>query len=138
MAFFLNTRIQLMLVLVLPFIQFMNTSFISDTIIDNEYSELGIMDIKPSTSNRLVISKTCVNNSMDDDFPVHLESSINFENHKINRRDKRSIFGFFAFILTFVNAILAVNLNININNNNNNNNNNNMNNLNTNMNMNMK
>merc|ERR1711892_1011574 len=107
--------------------KFMNTKFISDTIIDTEYSKLGIMDINPSRSTIMVIAKTCINDNIDNANTMHLESGIYGEEQKIHHREKRTIFGFFSFILVFINALLAINLNININNNNNNLNNNNMN-----------
>ena len=73
-----------------------------------------------------------------EELQMELESSMEtMDMSKVQNREKRSVFGFFAFLITFVNAILSVNLIIIINNNNNNNNNINNNNVNTNMNTNM-
>ena len=62
---------------------FIHSSFISDTIIANEYSQLGIMNINPSKSASLVISATCLNNNMEDDFQMQLQSSISTDNLKV-------------------------------------------------------
>ena len=85
-----------------------------------------------------MVFSTTLDRQVHEDKQVELESSIEeIDTRGVNDhlREKRSVFGFFAFLITFVNAILSANLNITINKNNNNNNNNK--NSNTNMNTNM-
>ena len=55
-------------------VNFMNTKFISDTIIDTEYSKLGIMDINPSRSTIMVITKTCINDNQAVIFPADVRT----------------------------------------------------------------
>ena len=76
----------LLVFLVINLIGSVRPSFISDTIIDNEYSELGIMDIKPSKPNKaVVIMKTCDHTVVDDDIQLHLESSICSNDQEVSK-----------------------------------------------------
>ena len=72
-----------------------------------------------------MVFSTTLDRQVHEDKQVELESSVEeIDTRGVNDhlREKRKVFGFFAFLITFVNAILSVNLNIIINNNNNNNN----------------
>ena len=76
----------LLVFLVINLIGSVRPSFISDTIIDNEHSELGIMDIKPSKPNKaVIIMKTCDPTGMDDDIQLHLESSICSNDQEVSK-----------------------------------------------------